>query len=547
MKNNIIKFFFIPVLICNLFSKSTTFVITNRGKQIGYQFGTYEFKQQICLSDEKRKLIKQKLNQNILKLNINYKISRSNEHILFSWPLSLNGELGDYGYHGISGFVDNNLIFNNNLLDYNCGFRTYDTDDYNHQGIDYYLWPFTWNKVENNSVSVIAASSGIIIGKSDGNYDKNCGGWNTDYNAEWNAVYILNEDGSISWYGHLKNGSLTNKSIGDSINVGEYLGIVASSGTSTQPHLHFETYKDSTYMNLIDPYSGSCNIHNNDSWWIEQRPYYDSGINKIMTHSSPPEFFWDDCAIPANINEKNHFKPDHRIYFAAYFRDLMIGQISKWILINPKGDIYDEWQMPTIENHYSSAYYWYYYDFHSNIEKGRWLFKINYNEKQYEHIFFICDNDDLINYACDCSGNILDECGICGGSGIEEGKCDCSGNILDECGICGGSGSEEGFDCDGNQLSLYNGLIPEEFSIHSIYPNPFNPVTSITYGLPEHINVKIVVHNLSGKQVETLINEFQSPGFHSVNWEAGSLPSGVYLVRMESGDFTQIQKVALVK
>ena len=231
-------------------------------------------------------------------LNIDQQLLRANEHALFEWPLSLNDESNDYGYHGVSGFVDNNLNYYDNLLDYNCGSRTYDTEDYNHQGTDYFLWPFNWDKVENDVVSVVAASSGIIVGKSDGNYDQNCGGWDTDYSTEWNAVYVQNDDGSISWYGHMKNGSLTNKSFGDTVKVGEYLGIVASSGISTGPHLHFETYKDNTYNHLIDPYAGNCNNYNDDSWWIEQRPYYDSAINKIMTHSAPPEFYWDECALP---------------------------------------------------------------------------------------------------------------------------------------------------------------------------------------------------------------------------------------------------------
>ena len=124
---------------------------------------------------------------------------------------------------------------------------------------------------------------------------------------------------------------------------------------------------------------------------------------------------------------------------------------------------------------------------------------------------------------------------------------DCATNDTDECGVCGGDGPEEGFDCDGEPLSLFNGLIPEDFSIHSIYPNPFNPITSITYGLPEHVNVQILVYDLSGKQIVALINEFQAPGYHSVNWNADNLPSGVYLIRMDSGEFIQTQKVVLVK
>ena len=141
------------------------------------------------------------------------------------------------------------------------------------------------------------------------------------------------------------------------------------------------------------------------------------------------------------------------------------------------------------------------------------------------------------NYDCDGNCTAGEDCnGDCGGTAIE-----------DECGVCGGSGAEEGFDCDGNQLFLFNGLIPKNFSIRSIYPNPFNPITNITYGIPEYTNVQIRVYDLSGKQVETLINEFQTPGYHSVDWNADNLPSGMYFVKMHAGNYISIQKLMLVK
>jgi hypothetical protein len=114
-------------------------------------------------------------------------------------------------------------------------------------------------------------------------------------------------------------------------------------------------------------------------------------------------------------------------------------------------------------------------------------------------------------------------------------------------GTCILDGDENAGTCDGNVLSLFNGLIPENFSIYNIYPNPFNPVTNIIYGLPEYVNVQIIVYDLSGKQIETLLNQLQTPGYHSVNWDANNSPSGVYLIRMDSGGFTQTQKVVLVK
>jgi len=149
--------------------------------------------------------------------------------------------------------------------------------------------------------------------------------------------------------------------------------------------------------------------------------------------------------------------------------------------------------------------------------------------------------EDCSDLEPDCATNDTDECGVCGGSGIPESECDCDGNTPTDL-----YGSDN-YDCDGESLSLFNGLIPEDFNIHSIYPNPFNPVTNIIYGLPEHVNVQILVYDLSGKQVETLINEFQAPGYHAVNWNADNLPSGVYFIKIVAGDYINTQKLMLVK
>ena len=65
----------------------------------------------------------------------------------------------------------------------------------------------------------------------------------------------------------------------------------------------------------------------------------------------------------------------------------------------------------------------------------------------------VCGGEGIADGACDCDGNVLDECGVCGGDGIADGACDCDGNVLDECGVCGGDGIADGAcDCDGNVL-----------------------------------------------------------------------------------------------
>ena len=157
---------------------------------------------------------------------------------------------------------------------------------------------------------------GIILHRSDGNYDRNCG--LEDYN--WNAVYVQHSDGSIAYYGHLKKNSVTSKQVGDPVSAGEYLGVVGSSGSSTGPHLHFELQDD--HKNIIDPYAGPCNQIT--SWWADQRPYYDSAINALKTHSAPPDYH--SCPQPATKNEQNRFEPGDRIYFFTYYRDQLAGQ-----------------------------------------------------------------------------------------------------------------------------------------------------------------------------------------------------------------------------
>lgn len=89
--------------------------------------------------------------------------------------------------------------------------------------------------------------------------------------------------------------------------------------------------------------------------------------------------------------------------------------------------------------------------------------------------------------------------------------------------------------------------IPTSFQLKQNYPNPFNPTTTITVGLPEDSHVKIAVYNLIGQEVAQVTDKRMSAGFHSLNFDASSLKSGVYLYRLEAGDFVQIKKMILLK
>ena len=96
-------------------------------------------------------------------------------------------------------------------------------------------------------------------------------------------------------------------------------------------------------------------------------------------------------------------------------------------------------------------------------------------------------------------------------------------------------------------MNIIDNLIPTKYELMTAYPNPFNPITNITYGLPKYTNIQIVIFDLSGEQIASLINEFQSPGYHSINWNADNHPSGMYFVKMVAGEYVNTQKLMLIK
>ena len=90
--------------------------------------------------------------------------------------------------------------------------------------------------------------------------------------------------------------------------------------------------------------------------------------------------------------------------------------------------------------------------------------------------------------------------------------------------------------------------LPESFVLKAAYPNPFNPTTAVTYGLPAAAEVRITATDLLGRQVATLVaGDMKAAGYHTVQFNADGLASGTYLIRMEAGDFVATQQVMLLK
>ncbi len=88
---------------------------------------------------------------------------------------------------------------------------------------------------------------------------------------------------------------------------------------------------------------------------------------------------------------------------------------------------------------------------------------------------------------------------------------------------------------------------PGGFALQQNYPNPFNPATRLEFTLPETSFARLAVHDLTGALVRTLVEEVLSRGKHSLHFEAGSLPSGAYLLRLEAGELKATRKMLLVR
>ncbi len=95
--------------------------------------------------------------------------------------------------------------------------------------------------------------------------------------------------------------------------------------------------------------------------------------------------------------------------------------------------------------------------------------------------------------------------------------------------------------------AVVSAVIPADYSLSAAYPNPFNAVTRLTYGLPLAGRVSLSVFDISGRQIATLFNGDQTAGMHSVSWNAEGMPSGLYIVRMSAAAGSYDVKVLLMK
>ncbi len=96
-------------------------------------------------------------------------------------------------------------------------------------------------------------------------------------------------------------------------------------------------------------------------------------------------------------------------------------------------------------------------------------------------------------------------------------------------------------------LVKQNVSLPKAFALDANYPNPFNPSTTISYALPGTASVSLKVYDVMGREIAELVNETKPAGFYKITFDASKLASGVYIYRIEAGEFVQSRKMVLVK
>ena len=91
------------------------------------------------------------------------------------------------------------------------------------------------------------------------------------------------------------------------------------------------------------------------------------------------------------------------------------------------------------------------------------------------------------------------------------------------------------------------GLLPATVLLEQNYPNPFNPSTTIEFDLPKTSEVSLKVLNILGEEVTTLVSDRLSAGSYSYEWDASKLASGIYLYRLQAGEYVETRKMVLMR
>jgi Peptidase family M23 len=311
------------------------------------------------------------------RLGLDRGLPRALPRPILGFPLRLRPNAKAPHGHAISNFVD--LDSSAAIKEFTCGSRSYD----GHKGIDYFLWPFGWVMMDRREMEIVAAAPGSIASKHDGEFDRQC----SANSQTANSVIVLQDDGVYALYWHMKKRSVTNKAVGSRVAQGEYLGLVASSGSSTGPHLHFELRtKGGT---TIDPYAGRCGDRRTS--WKHQHEDAHTAIVRVAAHKAVPNPGNSECGQNFPTNYADKFRRGDRVWIAAYVRDQRSDTPVRFKIFNPDGaqvlDIASG--TPPASTIYSAAYWYVWLDLPTRGSVGQWTARVTLDGQTVDRPFIL--------------------------------------------------------------------------------------------------------------------------------------------------------------
>ena len=136
---------------------------------------------------------------------------------------------------------------------------------------------------------------------------------------------------------------------------------------------------------------------------------------------------------------------------------------------------------------------------------------------------------------------------------IDTGTADLDGDGVDDINDYYGSAPDMGaLEYGVLSIGYDTRIVPDSFTLHQNFPNPFNPITTLRYDLSSDAFVVLTVYDMLGKEITQLVNTSQQAGFKSVQWNATdsmgrSVSAGVYLYQIQAGEYVQTKKMVLLK
>jgi len=496
----------------------------------------------------------------------------------YVWPVERR--LGDGLL--LLNYVDDDIT--SGARDYETAPHTYD----GHAGTDITLFDF---RAMDRGTAVVAGRGGQVVSIVDGNFDRNTsmGG------AQANQVVIQDELGLHAMYGHLRKGSITVKP-GETVATGDVIGLIGSSGSSTVPHLHIE-FRD-PLSTMIDPWSGPLNSR--ISLWTAQEPYV--GFNPF--HVSDMGMFTQTSAggslssIPLTSFEERLSQP--AVYGAAepavavwFLYQGQAGNPYRVEILRPDGSLFASADGSLAQKQqYAFQYYWWSWGT-SRVPSsayGLWTARVLSNGSvqstmrftvgaatRFGPRFYPVDGRSLRVEGADVS-DVMQMSSLGG---------PVSYRLNNAPSFVGLSGSTVtipasarlplrtgGFqviatDAYGSADTMWYNLVDSRaartvtavamevspgvrVALSPASPNPTSGPARMTFSLPPNARAEIVIFDVAGRRVRTLLDRNTVPSQGSVTWDArdglgAPVPSGVYFVKLTSQGRVLTRKLVLAR